>query len=133
MGYISLFTGEDCIRPMLYVPRDRNTTFAAKKLFCINQLLDQHQQQPKAARKKDRAMVTSANASIRSTVPLGLFHRSLSSCPMLVDVAFFQVLLMTTHIPHSAVMHLGIGRLRVIYKHKYVSIIEVISQPLFKK
>ena len=78
IGYISLFTREDCIRPMLYVPRDRNNAFAARKPFWMIQLLDQRRQYPNAARKKERAMATNANASIWSTVPLGLFHISLS-------------------------------------------------------
>jgi len=41
MGYISLFTDEDCIRPMLYVPRERDDTCAAKNPFWTIQRLDQ--------------------------------------------------------------------------------------------
>ena len=88
MGYISLFTGEDCIRPMLYVPRDKNNAFAAKKPFWRIQLLDQRRQDPQVARKKEIAIATNANASIRSTVPLGFIHRPLSLCIKVVDVAF---------------------------------------------
>ncbi|OEL24231.1 hypothetical protein BAE44_0014750, partial [Dichanthelium oligosanthes] len=54
-----------------------NACAAKKPLWTIHRL-DQWRQDPKAARKKEKVMTTSANASIRSTVPLGLLHKSLS-------------------------------------------------------
>jgi hypothetical protein len=76
IGYISLFTDEVCIKPMQYVPTDNDNPVATKKPFWKNQWLDQRRQDPNAARKKVQTIATIANAWMRITAPLGLFHRS---------------------------------------------------------
>jgi hypothetical protein len=101
-GYISLFTDEDCIRLMLYVPRDRDNTCATKKPFWTIQRLDQRRQDPKTT-TKESTMATSVNASIQRIVPLGLLHTSVGWSIKVVDISFLKVPL---HTPHAAIITL---------------------------
>jgi hypothetical protein len=75
MGYMLLFTAEDCIEPNVYVVNEEDKAYTPKTPFWMNKFLLRRRYEPKVARYKKATLASNTSTSIRITVPLELFHK----------------------------------------------------------
>jgi hypothetical protein len=88
MGYMLLFTAEDCIEPNMFVINEDDNVYMAKTPFWMNQFLRRRRYEPKVARNKKATLASNTSTSMRITVPLEVFHKYLAYCDKVVTVAF---------------------------------------------
>jgi hypothetical protein len=88
MGYMLLFTGEDCMEPSAYDIREEEKVYAPKTAVWLKKFLLLRRQDPKIARYKRMAAVSTTSPSMRVIVPLGLFRKPFASCDKALSVAF---------------------------------------------
>jgi len=72
MGYMLLFTADDCIEPSVYDNREEDKVYAPKTPFWMNEFLVRRCQDPKVAMNNRLIAVSTTSNSI----PLGLLQRS---------------------------------------------------------
>jgi len=72
MGYMLLFTADDCIEPSVYATREEDKVYAPKTPFWMNEFLVRRREDPKVAMNNRMIAVSTTSTSI----PLGLFQRS---------------------------------------------------------
>ena len=72
MGYMLLFTADDCIAPSVYDTREEDKVYAPKTPYWMNEFLVRRRQDPKVAMNNRSIAVSTTSTSI----PLGLLQRS---------------------------------------------------------
>jgi len=72
MGYMLLFTADDCIEPSVYDTMMEDKVYAPKTPFWMNEFLVRRRQDPKVAMNNRSIVVSTTSISI----PLGLLQRS---------------------------------------------------------